>query len=68
MTFFSRFRKDANNPEYPGKITRVNRDGTYDINYDDGDVDKDVPPSMVRTKGDSINKKKTRSMLWLIVY
>lgn len=33
---------------YPGKIRAVNRDGTYDIRYADGDTERDVEPEMVR--------------------
>eukprot|EP00968_Pinguiococcus_pyrenoidosus_P006899 scaffold456_cov252-Pinguiococcus_pyrenoidosus.AAC.1 len=33
---------------FPGKITRANRDGTYDIRYDDGDAEKGVEARMVR--------------------
>ena len=35
---------------YPGKIRAVNRDGTFDIRYADGDTERDVEPSMVRGK------------------
>merc|ERR1711968_270096 len=34
---------------YPGKIRRVNRDGTFDIDYDDGDSDKGLPEEMIRS-------------------
>ena len=30
---------------YPGRIKRDNRDGTYDINYDDGEKEIGVRPS-----------------------
>ena len=33
---------------YKGKIMRVNVDGTYDIEYDDGDVERRVRKSLVR--------------------
>ena len=33
---------------YKGKIMRVNSDGTYDIEYDDGDVERRVRKSLVR--------------------
>ena len=33
---------------FPGKITRVNRDGTFDIKFDDGDSDFAVPRFRVR--------------------
>lgn len=36
---------------YPGIIRAVNRDGTYDIRYKDGDTERDVGPSLVRSKG-----------------
>ncbi|CAM9455588.1 unnamed protein product, partial [Laminaria digitata] len=36
---------------YPGAIRAVNRDGTYDIRYKDGDTERDVDPSLVRGEG-----------------
>jgi Ca2+-binding EF-hand superfamily protein len=33
---------------YPGRISRVNRDGTFDIDYDDGEKETKVDESMVR--------------------
>lgn len=36
---------------YPGVIQTVNRDGTFDLRYKDGDSERDVDPSLVRTKG-----------------
>lgn len=33
---------------YPGVIRAVNRDGTYDVHYKDGDIEYDVIPSFVR--------------------
>jgi Ca2+-binding EF-hand superfamily protein len=33
---------------FPGKIIKVNRSGTYNIEYDDGEFEDDVPPSLVR--------------------
>ena len=48
---------------YKGKITRENRDGTYDILFDDGDRKRDVPSSLIRSleeqrKASSSRKKK----------
>lgn len=37
---------------YPGVIRAVNRDGTYDIRYQDGAAERDVEPSLVRSKGE----------------
>jgi len=34
---------------FPGKITVSNSDGTYDILYDDGDAEKSVPSSLIRS-------------------
>merc|ERR1719487_24294 len=34
----------------PGRVFRDNRDGTYDIRYDDGDEEKGVASSMIRAK------------------
>lgn len=36
---------------YAGVILAVNRDGTFDLRYKDGDCERDVDPSLVRTKG-----------------
>merc|ERR1712227_1165888 len=33
---------------YPGKISRVNADGTLDILYDDGDTERRVRASLIR--------------------
>ena len=33
---------------FPGRVDRVNADGTYDLVYDDGDVESSVAPSLVR--------------------
>ena len=38
---------------FKGKITSVNRDGTYDIRYDDGDREKDVKTDLIRPLGGS---------------
>ena len=35
---------------FPGKVTKVHRNVTYDIEYDDGDVDKELLPRMVRRR------------------
>ena len=32
---------------YPGKIFMDNRDGTYDVKFDDGDRDREVPKSSI---------------------
>ena len=37
----------------PGVIRSVNRDGTYDIRYKDGNQERDVDSSLVREKGSS---------------
>lgn len=36
---------------YPGVISAVNADGTFDINYDDGDKEKGVPMARLRARG-----------------
>ena len=33
--------------KYPGRIRHVNRDGTYDVDFDDGDKDTGVPASCI---------------------
>ena len=32
----------------PGRITEVNRDGTFDVRYDDGDEERRVESRMIR--------------------
>ena len=39
---------------YAGKIKDKHRDGTYDVKYDDGDVEFAVKRSMIRKKGDNV--------------
>ena len=51
---------------YKGKITRVNRDGTFDILFDDGDRKSKVDAKLIRSlerkkKMSSKSKKKKRS-------
>ena len=36
---------------FSGRISSVNRDGTYDVRYDDGDEEQNVPPLKVREIG-----------------
>ena len=36
---------------YKGKIARVNSDGTYDVEYDDGDMEKRVKKSFIKLVG-----------------
>ena len=42
---------------YKGKITRENRDGTYDILFDDGERKSKVDAKLIK----SLEKKKTKS-------
>ena len=46
----------------PGRISRVNRDGTFDIEYDDGEKETKVEESMVRLIGGGGGKKDTRQL------
>jgi hypothetical protein len=52
---------------YPGKITRVRLDGTYDIDYDDGEKETNVEAELVRSVGggkdDDDNKKSSKTKL-----
>ncbi|KAG7388440.1 hypothetical protein PHYPSEUDO_012501 [Phytophthora pseudosyringae] len=45
---------------FPGKISRVHSDGTYDVTFEDGDSERRVPRSRInsRADGDSSAKKK----------
>ena len=36
---------------FPGKISHVNADGTYDVAYDDGDSENAVPQELIRRVG-----------------
>ena len=36
---------------YPGKIFMDNRDGTYDVKFDDGDRDRAVPERDIKKMG-----------------
>merc|ERR1719261_627831 len=36
---------------YPGKIFMDNRDGTYDVKFDDGDRDREVPKTSIKKLG-----------------
>merc|ERR1711871_1486245 len=46
---------------YKGKITRENRDGTYDILFNDGDRKRDVPSSLIRSLEDRRKSSSSRS-------
>lgn len=37
---------------YMGRITKINRDGTYSISYDDGDFEESVSPTLIRDVSD----------------
>ncbi len=41
---------------FPGKITRVNRDGTFDIRYDDGDSESGALKMNIRRHPDAPQK------------
>src|ERR1700691_3725712 len=36
---------------FPGKIVGVNRDDSYDVEYDDGDFEKRLPCEKIRRRG-----------------
>ena len=44
---------------YKGQITRVNADGTYDLKYDDGDIDRRLRARSVRSLETKKKKSKT---------
>ncbi|KAG5192664.1 hypothetical protein JKP88DRAFT_173091 [Tribonema minus] len=47
---------------YPGKIQRANRDGTYDVDYDDGEKELSVAADLIKSleppprRGESVNE------------
>ncbi|KAG5176716.1 hypothetical protein JKP88DRAFT_170998, partial [Tribonema minus] len=43
---------------FKGKIRAVNRDGTYDVRYADGDTEEGVPPRNVRRMGGSSSDQR----------
>ncbi|KAG3156427.1 hypothetical protein PI126_g8767 [Phytophthora idaei] len=45
---------------FPGKISRIHSDGTYDITFNDGDSERRVPRSRIKSKSkeDNLPKKK----------
>ena len=47
---------------YPGKITRDRRDGTFDIAYDDGEVESRVDEKMIRLRGASSDLRNGRDL------
>ena len=44
---------------YAGKIAKVNLDGTFNINYDDGESENSVKRGLIRIKGGSPTKLKS---------
>ncbi|OQS06443.1 hypothetical protein THRCLA_20376 [Thraustotheca clavata] len=46
---------------YPGKISRVRANGTYDIDYDDGEKEKEVQPRFIRSRAYASPKKVSGS-------
>ncbi|EQC37756.1 hypothetical protein SDRG_04783 [Saprolegnia diclina VS20] len=44
---------------YPGVISRARLNGTYDIDYDDGEKETGVAAELIRAKGGSSPKKKS---------
>ena len=51
----ARFRGKAK--YFPGTIMKDNGDGTYEIRYDDGDTEKQVKESLIRSAGGSAAAK-----------
>ncbi len=46
---------------FKGKITNVNRDGTYDIRYDDGDRESGVKADYIRSLGGGSDRPSSAS-------
>jgi hypothetical protein len=51
----------TNGQWYPGKITAVRADGTFDVNYDDGDRSKGLSASKVRKRTSSSSSSSKKS-------
>lgn len=49
---------------YPGKIFMDNRDGTYDVKFDDGDRDRNVPKRSIKKVGGAASSMLQR---WLLL-
>ena len=45
------------NKWFKGKISRVHSDGTYDVEYDDGDREKYIPSANIRLASNSMKEK-----------
>merc|ERR1712065_128781 len=45
---------------YKGEITRENRDGTYDIKFDDGERKSKVDPKLIRSLERKSKSKKSK--------
>merc|ERR1712025_1249503 len=43
---------------YPGEITRVNRDGTYDIKFEDGERKSGVKSSQIKSKASKRSSRR----------
>eukprot|EP00466_Bigelowiella_natans_P011210 jgi/Bigna1/87244/estExt_fgenesh1_pg.C_180068 len=48
--------------KYPGVIKKSNKDGTYHINFDDGDVDKRCPAEHIFLKKHQHHQEKERAL------
>ena len=48
---------------YPGKISRVHSDGTFDIDYDDGEQETRVLEEYVKKAGSSSSLNRTTSVV-----
>ena len=51
--------------EYPGKIANINNDGTYNIQYDDGDRDENVTKNRISLTNNISNSLYTSRLLGL---
>ncbi|DAZ98959.1 TPA: hypothetical protein N0F65_000491 [Lagenidium giganteum] len=48
---------------YSGKVTKAHADGTYDIKYEDGDVETRVHPSLIEAIEDVGHKQKSKGLV-----
>ena len=59
----AQFRGKPKNKFYKGKISKVNRDGTYDVKFDDGDRDRAVRAALEDPAACQMGRPRVRSAI-----